>query len=83
MGAQTMGRWSRSIRPILQQAEAPMTARVERVARAIAETQQFAWGLNYETALEVDREHCRDIARAAIKAMSPPSSVKDTKATDG
>jgi|TARA_R100000501_G_C2595000_1_gene93822 hypothetical protein len=47
--------------------------RIERVAKAIAETQQFAWGLTWDKALKEDREHCREIARAAIKAMKPPS----------
>ena len=50
------------------QAEKTLEAKIERVARAIAETQNFAWGLNYDTCLEEDREHCREIARAAMIA---------------
>ncbi len=38
----------------------------EKVARAIADCQQFAWGLNYDTALEEDKEHCDEIATIAI-----------------
>lgn len=57
-----------------------MSARLERVARAIADTQSFAWGLNYDTCLEEDREHCREIARAAMKAMLKPKIKGSTDA---
>ena len=46
---------------------------VEKVARSIAGAQSFAWGLNYDTCLKEDREHCQEIARAAIKAMRGPT----------
>jgi len=38
------------------------------VARAIAQTQEWAWGLDYDTCLEEDKIHARVVADAAITA---------------
>lgn len=41
---------------------------VEAMARSIAAKQNFAWGLNYDTALQEDRDHLHEIAEAALAA---------------
>ena len=44
------------------------TKTVEAVARAIVNAQGWAWGLDFDTCREDDREHALEVAKAAIAA---------------
>ena len=46
------------------------------VARAIAQTQEWAWGLDYDTCLEEDKIHARVVADAAITAYEAAKPSK-------